>query len=125
MPTIQEALAAGFATAMTTLGDGGMLVSVEYHSVTKGSYDPATDTYSDTSTTVTFNALLYKGREDTDDFHPVTEDFYRVLVQAASLGVIEPKEADYMVVDSADTYDINKIGKIPGDLGYIFQVRKT
>ena len=117
---LADTLRGAGTTIMTALGD--IPKTVSYYSVSVGSYDVNTDVQTRTETLISVSGLVYKSKIETKDKTNTDLIQTKVLIAGEAFGATEPKEDDYMVIDSVK-YEIVSINPAPQNAVIIFIVR--
>ncbi len=107
-------------TIIAALGD--VPKDISYYSVTTGAYDPVTDVLTKTETLISLKGIKYKSKVETKDKTNTDLIQTKILIAGEAFGTTEPKEDDYMVIDSVK-YEITGIYPAPSEAVYVFIVR--
>lgn len=109
-------------TAIATTDD--LRTTFDYHSVTVGTYDPATDALSSTEVVVSgVQAVGARLTESENDFVPADANMQKMIIAALDLPGVTPKTDDYLMIGS-EKWEVMKNMGVPGDSVYILKIRK-
>lgn len=108
--------------ALNAAGDTKTVMN--YHRVTIGSHDPATDATTLTETVVPITTFLYGLSEAEFDYTEGDLDNQKFIVNYDALG-FAPEKTDYVVING-ENWEVTKVRAFPGgQIGFIVFIRKT
>lgn len=110
--------------AIAAVGD--LAAEIVYHSVTPGAYDVNTDTLTTSEIVLSFKALVYKEKDESQDYKRTDLKESKVLTPSEvfdAAGVV-PKNEDYLTINGI-RYEIKSYKPIVGNVGFIFIVREV
>lgn len=110
--------------AITAVGD--LAADIVYYSVMTGAYDVDTDTLTTSETALSFKALVYKEKDESQDYKRTDLKESKVLTPSEifdAAGIV-PKNEDYLTINGI-RHEIKSYKPIVGNVGFIFIVREV
>lgn len=99
------------------------VTEITYVQLTLGTYDPATDSRTDTEGLTTFSTFVYSLKDSEVDWFAGDVSMQKVIVNFDDLG-FAPSAEDIVRIGGVD-WEIMKIKTFPGNVGYILFIRVT
>lgn len=118
---LSKTLADAATAAILAFGD--LVPDLEYHVVTTGAYNTATDSLSTTDVAVTCKGVVYKDKVTSNDFKKTHLSQKKVLIAAQALPGVVPKDTHYIMIKGVKN-EIKDVISVPGDPIFIFVVRE-
>lgn len=104
-----------------TSNEGGMQKSIAYYRVTAGTFNPATDTKSDTEALSTFEGIAYQARNREIDGIKIMVDDLRLIFPQSRISFVP--SADDRVEIGTDKYNIVNVIPDPVDATWTLYIR--
>ncbi|MFM7009114.1 MAG: hypothetical protein ACKO0Z_07230 [Betaproteobacteria bacterium] len=108
--------------AISAIGD--IASDIQYYSVALGSYNAVTDSQTRVETRLDIKGLVYKAKEETQDYKKTELHQKNVLVAGEALGTTKITEDDYMIIDGVK-HEIKSFKEAPQRAVVIFTVREV
>lgn len=115
MPNLSQLTFNAVKKAMNAIGD--LKIPITYRRVVPGSYDPVTDTTSDSVTTYTFMAARVGLSEAEHAWIQTDRKGCKLLISRFDLPVA-PLITDYVEIDG-ERWEVIRLNRVPGDAVWI------
>lgn len=106
--------------AIAAIGD--IDSDIQYYSVSVGTYDAVADTQTRIEKRIDVKGLVYKAKEETQDYKKTELHQKNVLIAGEALDGITLAEDDYMIIDGVK-HEIKTFKEAPQRAVVIFTVR--
>lgn len=101
--------------------DGGIQISIDYYRTTEGTYNPATDTKTDSEALTTFEGVKYQARDREIDGIKILVDDLRLIFPQSRVA-FKPSHSDRVEIGT-DKYNIINVITDPVNATWTLYIR--